>query len=375
MPGTAFSIIVEPEVQVLSGALAPYMFRSPKGTVVLQARALMPPDYPRPTRNVPTGWAITAVSRDGGYGWQLWRPGEGQGQGPMIEGAVVQLQGGPIRVFDWIADGPSPEGDFSGRMWDSTDEWVTLCGPIPFRVHLPQAQGGHDDNGKPYSGVTFHRTALQLPDGDLLATIYCWFKEDNVPSSYEPKMNRYRCVLLRSGDLGQNWHYDSTIAADPSVGEEGFDEPVMVQLSLGAHKGRLICLMRTGSRADPLYQAHSDDEGKTWSPPRALPLKGVDPDLIEMADGTLACSFGYRKLTDPPSPEFGNYLAFSTDQGETWGQVTHLPIEAHAGGYRSQCYTSLCEVEPGRLLVLLHVGWFRAPVSYIGRRFVQVRRL
>jgi len=293
----------------------------------------------------------------------------------MIEGAVVQLEGGPIRVFDWIADGPSPEGDFIGRMWDSTDEWETLHGPNPFRVHLPQAQGGHDDNGKPYSGVTFHRTVLQLPGGDLLATIYCWFKTDNVPSSYEPKMNRFRCVLLRSGDLGQNWHYASTIAADPSIGEEGFDEPVLVRLSRGVHRGRLICLMRTGSQADPLYQAHSDDEGSTWSSPRALPLKGVDPDLIEMSDGTLACSFGYRKLAEPPSPEFGNYLAFSTDQGETWGHVTRLPIESHAGTHRSQCYTSLCEVEPGRLLILLHVGWFRAPLSYIGRRFVQVQRL
>ena len=147
----------------------------------------------------------------------------------------------------------------------------------------------------------------------------------------------------------------------------------MVRLSQGPRAGRLICLMRTGNRADPICQAHSDDEGSTWSPPRALPLKGVDPDLIEMADGTLACSYGYRVLTDPPSPEHGNYVAFSTDQGETWGHATHLPIEAHSAADRSTCYTGLREVEPGKLMVTFDIGWWRSPIQYIGRRFVRVR--
>jgi hypothetical protein len=130
--------------------------------------------------------------------------------------------------------------------------------------------------------------------------------------------------------------------------------------------------MRTGNRVDPIYQAHSDDDGVSWSAARPLPLRGVDPDVIEMADGTLACSFGYRILTDPPSPEHGNYVAFSLDQGENWGHVTHLPIEAHSGTDRSTCYTGLREVAPGRLLVTFDIGWWRTPIIYIGRRFVQV---
>ncbi|MSP14114.1 MAG: exo-alpha-sialidase [Chloroflexi bacterium] len=373
-------IDVEPEFHLLSGALQPYLYRSARGTLVVQGHMAYPAVYTYPPKNVFPGVPATAISRDGGHTWELWKPAPDQGLGPTIEGAVLQMRNGATRIFAWIADGPSATGDYTGQMWDTTDEWRTVSGPTPCRIPLPQAKDGHDDGGKPYSGVTFHRTVLELPGGDLLATIYCWFKEDNIPSTYEPKMNRFRCILLRSGDQGQNWRYISTIAADAAVGQEGFDEPAMVRLSTGPRAGRLICVIRTGPRSDPLYQCHSDDEGQTWSTPRPLPLRGVDPDLVEMSaaagePGILALSFGWRVLTDPPAAEHGNYVAFSTDQGESWGYATHLPIEAHSGATRSTCYTGLREVEPGKLLVTFDIGWWGTPVRYIGRRFVRVSRV
>lgn len=371
---STLQITVEPEVHLLSGAVQPYLFRSAQGTLVVQGHAPYPRHYPLPARNVFPGLPMTALSRDHGQTWALWTPGEEQGQGPIIEGAVLQLRDGRIRIFDWIADGPMADGTFTGQYWDTTDEWQTVNGPIPFQIDLPQAKIGYDDVGKPYTGVTFHRSVVELPSGELVASIYCWFQEDNIPSSYEPKMNRFRCVLLRSPDQGQHWHYGTTIAADPAIGQEGFDEPVMIQLRQGPSHGRLLCLMRTGNRVDPIYQSYSDDEGVSWSAPVALPLRGVDPDLIEMADGTLACSFGYRILNEPPPVEHGNYVAFSIDQGEHWEQITHLPIEAHSGANRSTCYTALREVAPGKLLVTFDIGWWRQPVRYIGRRFVHVQR-
>lgn len=382
---SSLQITVEPEVQLLSGAVQPYLFRSAQGTLVVQGHAPYPLHYPLPPRNVFPGLPVTAISPDDGHTWSLWTPGDGQEQGPIIEGAVLQFRDGRIRIFDWIADGPSSTGDFTGQYWDTgtertssskgaaETEWQTVQGPTPFQIHLPQAKIGYDDVGKPYTGVTFHRSVVELPSGELVACIYCWFQEDNIPSSYEPKMSRFRCVLLRSQDQGQHWHYGATIAADPSIGQEGFDEPVLIQLTQGPRQGRLLCLMRTGNRVDPLYQSHSDDAGVSWSPPRPLPLRGVDPDLIEMADGTLACSYGYRILTEPPAPEHGNYVAFSTDQGDSWGDITHLPIEAHAGANRSTCYTGLREVAPGKLLVTFDIGWWRLPIRYIGRRFVHVQ--
>jgi hypothetical protein len=365
-------ITVEPEVQLISGAVQPYLFRTNQGTLFVQGHKAYPPNYPLPPRNVFPGITATAVSRDGGHTWSAWTPAADQGLGPTVEGSILQLRDGRIRIFDWIADGPSSEGNFVGQLWETTDEFQSVQGPVPISIYLPQAKIGYDDVGKPYSGVTFHRSVIELSGGDLVACIYCWFNEDSTPSSYEPRMNRFRCVLLRSDDQGLHWRYSSTIAADPAIGQEGFDEPVMIQLTLGQHPGRLLCLMRTGNRVDPLYQSYSDDEGQTWSPPQPLPMRGVDPDLIEMADGTLACSFGYRILSEPPAPDHGNYVAFSTNQGESWDHITHLPIEPHAGVHRSTCYTGLCEVEPGKLLVTFDIGWWRAPICYIGRRFVRI---
>src|ERR1700759_3766812 len=120
--------------------------------------------------------------------------------------------------------------------------------------------------------------------------------------------------------------------------------------------------MRTGRN---LYHATSDDDGKTWSTPaplifahrdverselwadqfrtfkdfhgklldenNQLELRGVvvDPDHIELRDGTLVAAFGVRvpqKLCwqHPEYPWNGNYMAFSVDHGKTWSHVVRL---------------------------------------------------
>jgi hypothetical protein len=187
-------------------------------------------------------------------------------------------------------------------------------------------------------------------------------------------MRKFRCVLLRSADRGRHWDYVSTIAVNPEVGQEGFDEPVMVSLRSGSRAGRLLCLMRTGSTSCPIYRAWSDDGGRTWCEPRPLGFCGVDPDLIEMADGTLACSFGWRTAdwaSGSPSPEHGNYVIFSRDQGETWEGMTRFPFEPH-GPNHSTCYTSIREIAPRTLLVAYDIGSWGGPVRYVAARKVKV---
>jgi hypothetical protein len=365
-------IAVEPEVQVLSGGLQPFLFQSDRGTLVVQSQWPYPFDYQFPAIDRYPGLVANAVSRDGGASWTLWKPAEGQGHGPIFEGSVVQLDERTIRIFEWVASVPDADGVLTGQYWDSTDEYSTVQGPTPFRIYLPRAVGGFDDNGRPYSGVTFHRSVLRLTSGDLVATVYCWFAEDTIPSSYEAKMNRFRCVLLRSGDDGLTWSFASTIAGDTTVGEEGFDEPALIQLRHGPNAGRLICIARTGNRTSPLYQCHSDDEGATWTEAVPLPLRGVDPDLVELGNGILACTYGYRPLDDPIPAGHGNYIAFSLDHGDTWIGNTFLPIEPGSGTDRSTGYTSVREVEPGKLIVLFDIGWWQTPIRYTARRFVRV---
>jgi hypothetical protein len=213
-------------------------------------------------------------------------------------------------------------------------------------------------------------------------------------------------MLARSTDRGRHWKLVSTVAVDPSVGTEGFNEPVIARVSRGARAGRLICFMRTGRQ---LYEAVSDDGGATWTParPRVFAgletdrtelwvdmfrnvrgrttrfldednpdeLKGavVDPDLIEMRGGLLAAAFGIRVPQQLCWPNYrhpwnGNYLAFSQDQGNTWSNVVRLTSGAPTTHYMAIEETPV----DGELFVLYDIGFWGRPQRYICGRTVKV---
>jgi len=358
-------VIVDAERMILPLGLQPYMFQSANGTLVLQAQVSRKIAYP--------GVWKTVRSTDHGQSWHSWSPAKGQGEGPFTEGNVAQGKDGKILVLEWLARGPDSNGYFTGNIWESRDYWLSLEGPYPAKMYVPEGKAGVDDGGDAISGIFLHRTLVEMPNGDWLTTAYGWFKEDSTPSTYQPKMNKTRTLLLRSRDRGRNWTLVSTIAVGPTVGEEGFDEPVLLRLTQGPRSGRFIVLMRTG-RVTPIYQTESDDEGKTWTKAHPLGFNGVNPDLIEMKSGLLVAGFGWRTIAeserkivprheykkDPkakaveesrarkPSvnPNQGNYLAFSLDQGSTWAQVTKVTTG------RNGDYVTVREVQPDNLLLV-----------------------
>ena len=332
------------EQMIAPGAGWPYLFQSREGTTVVLGHVKWIPKSPYPVH-------FTVRSFDGRKTWEPWTPLPEQGTGPMTEGVAVQLKDGRILVFDVYAE-HTRNRIFRGKRWISQDAWRTVSGPESISVSVPKAEiSGVDDRGEPISRLYIRRSMVLLPGGDLLASAYGRFDEDMAPVEYLPKMKQTRSYLLRSNDEGKTWTYFSTIAVPPKE-QEGFGEPVIVQLKRGKRAGRLICQMRTG-RESPIYQTESDDEGKTWT--RAQPLRwiysrfgrqrdliGVDPDLIEMSDGTLAMSYGHK----PDYQDHGNFLAFSLDQGETWTSETRLNSSL------TMAYTGLREVSAGVLFVV-----------------------
>jgi len=382
------------EQMMLPGGLQPFMFQSGKGTLIVQAQMPFPAGYVQPAKNAYPGYPGNIRSTDLGKSWKPWKPTSEQGAGPIFEGNVTQLKDGTILIVEWIAEGPEPDEYFRGKLWESRDDWETLTGPFQAKVFLPQAKSGFDDGGRPYGGVNFHRTLIEMPNGDLLTTAYGWFKEDVTPSSYMKTMMKFRSILLRSKDRGRNWALVNTIAVDPTVGEEGFCEPVLVRLSQGKHKGRLIVQMRIGTNkalTDPkfnlMHQTESDNEGKTWTKPHPLNFQGEDPDLIEMQNGVLVAGFGWRtpesvqKSNDPRSPEgevhrpgrkigpqHGNYVAFSLDQGITWSQITQVTHEL------TTSYVTVREIQPNRLLLVYDKNWWDHKDRAVAGRFIDVRK-
>ncbi len=377
----AHVVEIGPEQIVLTDGLQVYMFQTSKGTLVAMAQLSLPPGYQLPERNVfPSipGWII---SRNQGKSWQRWSPKgvvpssayEPVAPGPRFEGTATELKDGTVMLLEWIADGPLPDGNWTGSLWESRDDCGTLQGPIPVTVHLPQAKTGYDDSGRPGSSICFHRPLVELPGGDLITPVYCLFKGDNTPVAYQPTMLKMRCVLLRSADRGRSWGYLSTIAVNPAVGQEGFDEPVMIRLSAGPKAGRLICVMRTG-RDTHLYQTHSDDDGATWSEPHSIGLFGVDPDMIELSDGALVCGFLWRTGGDSFNPRAPVYLAVSKDQGDTWEDLIKFPQGQDPRFRRWSEYGGIREIAPGRLIVLYDVipdGW-TGTVRYVASREIRL---
>jgi hypothetical protein len=359
---TPVKIKLGPERIAAKDCLQPFLFQTRTGRLVLIGQMPAPPGAPYP------GTWLTRLSDDQGETWRTWSQANVPGGSLFHEGCLVQLRDGTILILPWSARGPEAGGYWIAKLWESRDNWETVQGPFDARFLLPQAKGGFDDDGNPVPEVFLHRSLLETPNGDLLVTAYGWFEGDDTPSTYRPTMKKFRTLLLRSTDRGRNWSLVSTVAVGPEVGEEGFNEPVLLRLSKSPRAGRLIALLRTGSNKTfkhcPIHQTESDDDGRTWSKPHSLGWDNVDPDLIELGDGTLAASFGNRTLESrvhlnalPPKDigaDHGNYLAFSRDQGASWEppiRINHEP---------SSCYTTIREIAPGKLIIVYDKGdWWQ----------------
>ncbi|NQT12854.1 MAG: exo-alpha-sialidase [Planctomycetes bacterium] len=377
--------------EVMNG-VQPFLYGAADGVLLVQSQLSVKP-YGKRRRITHFPWRVgNRISRDFGEHWEdvVIRPGEDH---PFLEGGGLQQSDGTILMLDTYITPTNNPDEGEGDLWISRNTWRTFEGPAPVRFRIPDVDfdATSDDGGHPHRAMRLHRSLLELPNGDLLVTAYGCFKEDRIPSSYQPKMMKLRSVLFRSRDGGISWDLVSTIAVG-DVGSEGFCEPALCRLSRGPHLGRLFCLMRTGR---DLYQAVSDDEGATWSAARPVALPGidihdtanwrkfvntddawvrrypvaagavVDPDLVELKSGILACAVGVRIpekacFRDPACPRNGNYLAFSRDGGETWSHVVQL-----TSGVWTTHYMGIREIRPDHLYVTYDLGFWGRPDNQV----------
>lgn len=201
---------------------------------------------------------------------------------------------------------------------------------------------------------------VELPDGTLVMAVY-----DEGPK--RSGLEWSRCWLIRSTDKGLTWGGASLIAEDEQY-RRNFEEPSLVRL----RNGKLLTMMRITSGRSPLFpdsqegylwQSESSDDGRTWKKPWKTAIWGYPADVIELRDGRLLCTYGYRLAP------FGVRAVVSRDGGTTWDLDRGLVLRDD-GGNGDLGYPSSVELADGRVLTVYWINHERAGEPGSAGRYV-----
>jgi hypothetical protein len=151
--------------------------------------------------------------------------------------------------------------------------------------------------------------------------------------------------VLRSEDDGDSWQLlpiarpvapDKLQPLQPEAGAEalgdvrlpeegplGFTETAIVEAADGA----IVAMLRPDPDSHGyLYQSVSKDGGKTWDEPRRTPMWGYPANLLVLRDGSLLCTYGYRRAP------MGIRACLSRDNGRTWDIAHEFVLRADGQG-------------------------------------------
>lgn len=233
--------------------------------------------------------------------------------------SIAQLKDGTLvcNYFQWQVVFKEPfnhsvVGTFLNRSFDDGKNWEKDAIQVPIGGYL---------NGGPTEPV------LELPDGEIIMPLY-GTKGKNVYDSF----------IVRSKDRGQTWSGLTVIAGDP-LGKTYFYEPTLCLTK----SGKILCLIRNDYDGY-LIQSYSSDGGKTWAKPERLDLWGFPANLINLSDGRILASYGYRRQP------FGVRICVSEDEGRTWDPKREIVIR-NDGLHGDIGYPSAVELSPGKVLV------------------------
>lgn len=176
------------------------------------------------------------------------------------------------------------------------------------------------------------------------------------------------CECIESTDQGHTWNVVGRVAGN--FGDEGFSEPAMIRLI----NGDLMVVSRTG--LNRMGRAYSSDLGRTWSAPVFISPWCKAPRIVRLSNnpdyvittGYLTPASLWPDGTDPVTgavpngyapAQMGIYLS-SDPLATTWPVVDLIAHHNALIGDSSLTYdsinpstgyTSILEMEPGKLLI------------------------
>jgi hypothetical protein len=208
--------------------------------------------YREADRHVATRRALLArESADGGATWGPAREvARGTGHCPRLSAPAPGL------VYALDDDGALFASRDAGRTW-SAARGTGMAHGVPDRI-------------------------LPLPGGPWLTTAHRHLDGPEDPASGQRPTEQ---IVFASRDAGSSWRPRGRLAGP---GRLVLCEAAMVRLP----SGRLLALLRENSHVgEPIRRCHSDDGGRTWSPPEPTPLLGHRPTPGLTTDGRLLVTY------------------------------------------------------------------------------------
>jgi len=271
------------------------------------------------------------LSHGGSNGWS---PPEKVADGSELSGRQVACwnpvlfrpKSGPLMLFYKVGD---DEPEWWGEYKTSSDGGKTWSKP----ARLPDGILGPIKN-KP----------IQLPDGSILS-----------PSSIEyytsmnPRKEVWQVHLELSDDMGKTWQKIGPL-------NNGRDFNV-IQPSILIYLNRKMQILCRSEHAGRIYQAWSDDMGKTWSKmsPTELPNPDAGTDAVMLNDGRALLVYNHS-TSDGRDREFLNVVV--SNDGIKW--YAAVVLENQEGEYS---YPAVIQTSDG--LVHITYTWKRKRIKHV----------
>jgi len=296
----------------------------------------------------PQSKAVMVRSKDSGRTWEektiIYADEDG-----IQDPSIMQLKDGTLlsSFFKWRFSKNKEDLEGSGQIYDVSSlsfpegGWTADIGTFVVRS---EDSGRTWDKSPAHFEIAGHKAvstsspALELGDGTILLPVY----SQPVTSGSETTRPSPSFVM-KSRDKGKTWAEPCLVAEDPEE-KVALEEPALVQLK----SGKIICMIRADSGGeDFLRQAGSSDNGRTWAKFWETPIMGHPPHLLELSDGRILCTYGYRHKP------FGVRACLSSDEGKTWDLKNEIVIRDD-GMHADLGYPSSAEIEPSRILAVYY---------------------
>jgi hypothetical protein len=269
----------------------------------------------------PTGGSACMESTDGGRTWSLIEkiPPTAVGERPSPvfkakDGALVE-----IAQYWWRRYPESQSAELRKKYYMHENS-----GPGPGMVAI--VTGGYlrrsSDGGKTwekkeipeldmYKAASSGWSYAQLADGTILRAFM-------VQKTAKDSCDVY---IVRTTD---GTTYDFTYAMGDPEHKVDMDEENWLHIM---QDGNLWMLARTEKGEDHLWQAFSEDGGKTWRTVKRDIVGHPPSSVIRLQDGRLLLTYGYRH------PPFGIRAVVSEDDGRTWRTDRVFVLRADGDNY------------------------------------------